>query len=129
MTRTKPKKEKKPKINKKAIEKELDVLWSQVVRSRDKHCVKCGGNYGLQAHHIFSRRHKSTRWDVHNGVALCTGCHIFWAHRDTGGFVAWWMDKYGEDKFRMLSQLSNVVFKPNEEYYSMQMANLKEWLK
>ena len=123
------KKVKAPKINKKLIEKNLDDMWSKAVKVRDNNkCVRCGGNYGMQSHHIFSRRHKATRWDIDNGVALCTGCHIFYAHRDVGGFCSWYMDKFGKEQFFRLDQLSKVTFKPDADYYDRVGAQLRGYL-
>ena len=63
-----------------------DRAWSVDVKQRERYtCQRCltfypeGRRQGIQAHHIFTRSRRSTRWDLVNGVALCTGCHR-WAH-------------------------------------------------
>lgn len=50
--------------------------WSRAVRDRDGYrCRVCGGTYGVQAHHIVSRRVKRLRYDVSNGLTACATCH------------------------------------------------------
>jgi 5-methylcytosine-specific restriction endonuclease McrA len=49
--------------------------FSKKVLARDGHrCVKCGRDYGLQAHHVIPL-HRGGDYSVGNGVTLCTGCH------------------------------------------------------
>jgi hypothetical protein len=65
----------------KKLESKLDDLWSAAVKKRDHYrCRYCGKTDGLQSHHIVGRRHKSTKWDILNGITLCAGHHNFWAH-------------------------------------------------
>ena len=59
----------------KPIEKRLDDLWSKAVKARDGYkCVYCHGP-GTESHHLIRRAHKSLRWDIRNGVTLCTVHH------------------------------------------------------
>ena len=59
----------------KPIEKRLDDLWSKAVKARDGHkCVYCHGP-GTESHHLIRRSHKALRWDIRNGVTLCTVHH------------------------------------------------------
>ena len=57
------------------IETRLDALWSKAVKV--KHHGKCVICYqtASASHHLIGRRHKSVRWDIDNGVALCVNCH------------------------------------------------------
>ena len=65
------------KRTKRTVGNSLDRLWSKVVRKRDNHeCQKCGGD-ATEAHHIFGRRNYSTRWNIQNGISLCSYCHIW----------------------------------------------------
>lgn len=99
----------KPKVSKAHKQKVLDKMWSAKVRARDGACLKCGSISCLNAHHVFGRRHTSTRWDVDNGVTLCMPCHIFWAHRDVGSFAAWFIGREGKNKFDELSNKSMMI--------------------
>jgi 5-methylcytosine-specific restriction endonuclease McrA len=58
-----------------------DVLFSQLVRDRDRVCQNCGSADNLQCAHLISRSYKSIRTDFHNAVALCRSCHLRFTHR------------------------------------------------
>ena len=67
------------------LRKDLDKLWSLVIRKRDGKCLwpDCGKTASLQASHIYSRgAHPATRWDLANGFALCLRHHLYGWHRD-----------------------------------------------
>lgn len=85
------------KINKSTILKKCDKLWAACIKGRDKRCMRCGVDRGLQAAHIFSRSQKSTRWDMRNGITLCYGCHIFWAHKNPVEFVEYIKTRLGSE--------------------------------
>jgi hypothetical protein len=77
--------------DKRRLEKKLDTLWSQKIRSIG-HCEVCGETGYLNAHHIIGRLNKIVRWDLKNGVCLCSGCHTFRrlsAHQDSLWFDDW----------------------------------------
>lgn len=91
------------------INKQLDKLWSQKVRERG-YCEYCGKRppeVVLHAHHIYSRRHFSTRWDVENGVCLCTGCHLYKAHKDIQEFADWVLLHFGLEYVEKLREKAN----------------------
>jgi len=54
-----------------------DKEWALAVKKRDKSCVICGETKRLNAHHMFPREIKETRWLLENGISLCPGCHRF----------------------------------------------------
>lgn len=50
--------------------------WRNTIISRDRHCVVCGGNKSLEAHHMYGyKKYPALRTDVENGVTLCKYCH------------------------------------------------------
>ena len=51
--------------------------WRNAVLHRDgNQCVKCGARHRLEAHHILRwATHPEERFNVDNGVTLCTVCH------------------------------------------------------
>lgn len=86
----------------------LDALFSDYVRERDHWtCQRCGKYFpeghrrGLDSAHIFSRRHKGTRHDPDNALALCHGCHSYFTGYPLY-FVTWIKEKLGEQKFDLL---------------------------
>lgn len=75
----------------KVTSKMCDDLWSKAVKARAGYkCEKenCN-NKDLQSHHVVSRTNYALRFDVENGVALCTYHHLFWAHKDALAFTKW----------------------------------------
>lgn len=77
-------------MKKKSRVKVCDDLWKKVIKKRaDFKCERCGSKEYIQAHHIIPRTDYSLRYDLMNGIALCRGCHLYWAHKDALGFVNW----------------------------------------
>jgi predicted restriction endonuclease len=58
-----------------------DIAFSDAIReSFDYECVECGINRRtdpgrMDCSHVFSRKHRSTRWTVVNALCLCRSCH------------------------------------------------------
>ena len=96
-----PKPKKKKAISRKTLQNRMDKNWLHLVKERaGNKCEKCGAGWkskayidssgqpavrrlGLEAHHIVGRSYKATRWDLGNGLCLCTSCHKFrGAHSD-----------------------------------------------
>jgi len=72
----------------------LDDLWSRKVKERDGHQCRYNGccNPGVDSHHIFSRRHQATRWDLDNGITLCRECHDFARDHQENFNAVMWLD-------------------------------------
>jgi hypothetical protein len=72
--------------------------WSKAIRNRDKKCIICGSEESLNAHHILSYKlWKDIRYDLKNGITLCTKCHakfgVNGAHETTPWkFYLWIID-------------------------------------
>ena len=64
------------------LKTKAENLWKLAILKRDKKCQRCGSRDCLQAHHIISRRHSKTFFDLDNGILLCRKCHcwITYAH-------------------------------------------------
>lgn len=86
-----------------------DKKWSQFVRERDSECLYCGHyeewenakgemKNDLQAHHVIRRGISATRYDLDNGVSLCSKHHTFnndfSAHRTEEKFRNWFKKTY-----------------------------------
>jgi hypothetical protein len=63
--------------NAKLQRKMCDRLWSRAVRHdwADR-CAVCG-KQATDAHHMIPRTNYTTRFELMNGIALCTHCHIW----------------------------------------------------
>ncbi len=92
----------------------LDVLFSQVIRLRDKVCQRCGGSNSLQCSHFYGRAKKSVRWDEDNAAALCFGCHQYLGSHPLE-HVEWFKARLGEQKFDLLQGRARIPYKPDRE--------------
>jgi len=92
----------------KKLEARLDKLWAEAVKERDHHaCRRCGKTEGLNAHHLVGKRgHKTTKWDVDNGMTLCWNCHFHWAHLNGNELIysAWVVNEIGQKMFDYLQR-------------------------
>lgn len=100
--------------------KKLDILWSKKVRSVEI-CQLCGKKGVLHAHHIYSRRHYNTRWDIDNGICLCYRCHLFFVHKDTYEAAKAIEKVKGKELLEKLSKKKNII----RDYYDYEQI-LKE---
>ena len=95
-------------------EKEKEVEWSRIIRTRDNWaCVICGNPYKPNAHHIIPREVKEYKFDLDNGVTLCTKHHKFCrkisAHNAPLAFFMW-LEKYRHWQFMVMKdRLREVV--------------------
>ena len=113
----------------KSIEKQLDELWTKVIRQKG-YCECCGSkNKQLNAHHIFTRSRKATRWEISNGICLCAGCHTLSsklsAHKTPYEFNKWLEEKKGKKWIDLLCKKSNEIYKPTKK----ELEETKKYLK
>ncbi|KKM20716.1 hypothetical protein LCGC14_1642610 [marine sediment metagenome] len=87
----------KKKSRRKLI-KELDILFSKIVRHGGK-CSRCGSRIKVQCAHVFSRRNMSVRWDFDNALPLCWRCHFWWAHKEPVEFNDYIRERMGLQAF------------------------------
>lgn len=97
-------------------DKSLLSLWAEVVKLYDHNmCAVCGKTEYLNAHHIFSRNNRSTRYDLDNGVALCPSHHTFnnhmSAHKAPAEFIEWIKEKRGIEWYDRLRLKAKSVKK------------------
>jgi 5-methylcytosine-specific restriction endonuclease McrA len=69
--------------------------WRRAVYKKDNYmCQICGRRGKLNAHHIFGfAKWKSKRFDINNGITLCSACHYKF-HK-----------KYGKSNFPNIKKL------------------------
>ena len=99
--------------------KKLDKLWREAIHKRDVVCQVCGANTTPNAHHIIGRRNHSLRWDMENGIILCSGCHTFRnqsAHQDPLWFSEWFKDNY-PDRYNNIMARRLLVIKQPYSYW------------
>jgi predicted restriction endonuclease len=111
------------------LKDELDNLWSAKVKElADYKCEYCGKEEYLNSHHIFSRSNHSVRWELENGVCLCSGHHTliskFSAHKTPMEFTEWIMETRGEKWYNKLKEKAHEPINLNLEY----MEKVKEKL-
>ncbi len=70
-----------------------DRLWSLGVRGDWAHKCAVDGRGNCDAHHLIPRQHEATRYELRNGIALCSHCHQFSPdvspHQNAAGWLAW----------------------------------------
>jgi hypothetical protein len=92
----------------------LDSLWRLIIHFRDKEtCQWCGktGDIKTDAHHIFSRDDKSTRFETLNGVLLCYHCHQYKLPKRPEDFRAFITLHIGIQLYRELhKQSKNILY-------------------
>ena len=89
----------------KSLSARCDSMWAQIVKAGGR-CeagmrgqfevamVLCSGE--LEAAHVVPRRHRSTRWDISNGRALCHTHHYFFTNSEKA-----WRDWIGPEWDRL----------------------------
>jgi hypothetical protein len=87
-------------------------IWSRLVKLRaSERCEVCGSVESLNAHHIEGRRNEATRYDLKNGVCLCSGCHVFRkqsAHQSPLWFVEWLKEHRNTDYYYIMTKRNEV---------------------
>lgn len=109
--------------------RKLDKLWSQYIHKRDNHCRFCGRTEGVaNAHHIYSRSHLATRWNILNGLRVCFTCH-----RGSHDDIPWGYDKtleaIGEWQMTMLANHSRKIVHFDRAFYATKLIELQNLCK
>lgn len=82
------KKVEKKKDKRKEIIKQLDDVWSLIIRKRDKRCMLSGTDKDLQAHHYIKHRtNMGYRFDLRNGISLNSGIHKYQVHISESEYI------------------------------------------
>lgn len=62
---------------KQLIEKEAGKIWSEIVLSKnDGRCLVCGKKAEHPHHFVFKSRSLALKYDIRNGIPLCSHCHL-----------------------------------------------------
>jgi len=107
---------KKTKTERQKHKKRLDILWSLIIKQRAREtceCKDCSKITYLNSHHIFGKRNMATRWDLENGICLCSGHHTlntFSAHQSPA-FEDWIKEYIGEERYSRIKKKSFTIKK------------------
>lgn len=83
-------------------------------------CEKCGARENLQAAHFITRSNHTLRWDYDNGVCLCAGCHLYWAHKEIQEFVEWFHHKYPVRYDRLMRDKNEITQRTLDDYLELE---------
>lgn len=130
-------KEKRKKVREKkknsisTLWKIADRLWSLCIRMIG-YCEYCWKKEYLNAHHIYWRNNKSVRWEIYNGICLCSGCHtfssVFSAHKTPTEFTYWLEHYKWKEYMDTLRKLAHEPMKVTPEYLQETIDYLKRRL-
>lgn len=110
-TKTRSKKNnKRKKTEKQLLEAECDKLWSKCIIMRDKTCRLTNSSDRLSAHHIRSRSHKITRWNMENGICLSWRVH-FLQKANPELFHDRIIEIIGQKEYNRLKKISDQTYK------------------
>lgn len=111
------------------IDAECLKLWSQCVITRDRVCRVTGSTHSLSAHHIRSRGHASTRFDLENGMCLSWRDWHFLQKFNPERFQDGIIDVIGTDKYEQLKAKSRIPLKRNTQDLRDERERLTRMLK
>lgn len=114
---------KRKKSLKQQLEADCDKLWSQCIIARDGTCRGTNSSDRLSAHHIRSRTHRATRWDLDNGLCLSWKVH-FLQKANPERFQDLIINIIGDEKYQTLKRKSLQIV----DYSTADLATLKEEL-
>jgi hypothetical protein len=105
------------KSDRQRLRDQCDALWREIIYLRDRRTCQmplCGrqGRY-VQAHHLFSRRRTSTRWEPDNGLCLCAKHHIWGAHEHPVRFHEFLRKRLGPARYNELLIRSEQTVRPD----------------
>jgi hypothetical protein len=103
------------------VSKRCFKLWSEIVRKRaGNKCEFCGRkDIKLDSHHIVSRKFAPLRFDLDNGIALCSLHHKFSSNLSFHGnplFMLHWFKTQYPERYDYLFSKTNE----KAEKYSLQ---------
>jgi len=101
---------KRKPTDRKKLENQLDKLFSQAVIARDGKCKVSGSSERLTVHHIRSRSHKITRWNMENGICLSWRVH-FLQKANPELFHDKIIECIGQKEYDRLKKLSSMTYK------------------
>jgi len=116
-----------------SLKKVADKLWSEAVKIEYNYeCQYCWKKEYLNSHHLFTRARNTTRFDIDNGMCLCSWCHTlssnFSAHKTPLEFFEWLEWIKGRDWIDELSKKSKQIIKVTPEMLKDEIENLQLYI-
>lgn len=110
-----------------------DRLWAKAIYSDWLHrCAICGSPK-IDAHHLVPRQHEATRYDLNNGIALCSHHHQ-WdkdhsPHQNAAAWMEWLRVTYPA-RYEWLIENRRPVFTgtKNAPYYCSVIKRLQQYV-
>ena len=117
-----------------ALTKKADKLWSECVKIRDWYkCTYCWKEEHLNSHHLFTRARKATRWDISNGLTLCSWHHTlssnFSAHQTPLEFFEWFENRVWRTWIDELARKSRRALKVTPDFIKQSIQELEVYKK
>lgn len=114
--------------NNKEWDKQLWKLVSKTIRIRDNYtCVQCGRQENNNdCGHLITRIRTATKFNPENLFCQCKSCnkkHSVNPHP----FTIWFMDRYGEKKYRALEQESKKIIIRSSDWYERHWKFYTQW--
>ena len=97
-------------LKKKWTGKEWKIARETFIKERGGKCEWCGSTERLTVHHIRSRRHSITRWNLENGICLSWRVH-FLQKANPELFHDKIIECIGQKEYDRLKKLSNMTYK------------------
>jgi|SRR3972149_5770583 len=97
----------------------LDAAMGELVRSKER-CEWCGSTTNqMNWAHVISRSNKALRWDLMNGMCLCSYCHAWKWHDSPLEGVAWFREKYPERYDYLMRNKNRFADRTEEDYRTL----------
>lgn len=116
------------KLTKSWYSKKMDIVFSELIRARDKKCLRCGKTDNLQCSHLASRKHLAGRWNEHNAITLCVGCHLYFWHKEPV-LASEWLKNTFPSLWEECQDVKNQTLKWTLQDYETHYEQLKVRLK
>lgn len=106
-----------------------DIVFSELIRLRPNYvCERCHRVFpdkmGMECSHVYSRRHKATRWLPDNAFGLCRGCHRTLGENPIE-HTYFAREKLGETRFQTLRHRAHTSVK----YTKLQMEEIYQHMR
>lgn len=118
---------KKP-IPKQLLEKEAGKEWGQIVLSKNKgRCLVCEKKAEHPHHFIFKSRSLILRYDVRNGIPLCSHCHLLIHRRQDPVVQGIIVLKKGQKWLDYINSKKRLKTLKTKVWLKCQLKNLKNY--